>query len=455
MTAAPILPPAGGHVGSHGATVAAGDKVSAAQWSAALAQAGAAAPAPRPDVRFRGVAAGQKTHTLVAAKSASTESSPEHTHGARHADAQPASAGSQGHHRKDDATGGAVAIMNAAVIAAPVADGKTVAARDTAKTDTSRHDAPASPSSGKAMDSGRPEEAPPATTAATMAATNPDTAQGNDGRVGEDRKSDDGVMKPSFPGGGNPVTAETSNAVSILPPAKPVAARVAEFVARPDETASARSAAPPQPVADMKNYDFAAPKKLSGAAGASAPGDAAAQGETKPPAAVPPSTASVADATVPGMGAPEAQPPGPPAPFSAGAPVPATPSALAAAVVAMHKSGDASTILRLDPAGLGALTIHVSIGDGARINVQFTPAVAQTAHIINSNLDDLRQAMTAAGLSLGQSFVSTGGGQTGGGSGDNRQAPQGRQYGETRAEQPDSSAASELNHPAGMVSAYA
>ncbi len=105
------------------------------------------------------------------------------------------------------------------------------------------------------------------------------------------------------------------------------------------------------------------------------------------------------------------------APSPGGAPVPATPSALAAAVVAMQKSGDNSTILSLDPAGLGAMTVHVSIGQGSQVNVQFVPSLPQTAHLLNSNLDDLRQAMTAAGIALGQTSVRSDGGNAGGNGG--------------------------------------
>jgi len=103
-----------------------------------------------------------------------------------------------------------------------------------------------------------------------------------------------------------------------------------------------------------------------------------------------------------------------------GSPVPGVTqvaSGLAAAVVAMQKSGDNSTILSLDPAGLGAMTVHVSTSQGSQVNVQFVSSLPQTAHLLNSNLDDLRQAMTAAGIALGQTSVRSDGGNAGGNGG--------------------------------------
>jgi len=105
-----------------------------------------------------------------------------------------------------------------------------------------------------------------------------------------------------------------------------------------------------------------------------------------------------------------------------GSPVPATPDGLAAAITAMQQSGQTSAVLQLDPAGLGALSVHVALGHNAQINVQFVPAVAQTAQLLSNGMEGLRQAMTASGLTLGQ--VQVGGGQTnGGGGGQGRQSP--------------------------------
>jgi flagellar hook-length control protein FliK len=92
--------------------------------------------------------------------------------------------------------------------------------------------------------------------------------------------------------------------------------------------------------------------------------------------------------------------------------VPATPDGLAAAITAMQQSGQTNAVLQLDPAGLGAVSVHVALGHNAQINVQFVPAVAQTAQLLNNGLDGLRQAMAASGLTLGQ--VQVGGGQTNG-----------------------------------------
>jgi flagellar hook-length control protein FliK len=57
--------------------------------------------------------------------------------------------------------------------------------------------------------------------------------------------------------------------------------------------------------------------------------------------------------------------------------------------------------------------VHVALGHNAQINVQFVPAVAQTAQLLNNGMDGLRQAMAASGLTLGQ--VQVGGGQAQGG----------------------------------------
>lgn len=97
--------------------------------------------------------------------------------------------------------------------------------------------------------------------------------------------------------------------------------------------------------------------------------------------------------------------PGPPAA------IPATATALAASVVAMTQSGQSTTVLHLDPASLGALSVHIALTAGATVNVVFVPSVPQTAQLIHSALPDLHHAMTSAGLSLGEAQV--GGGATG------------------------------------------
>lgn len=107
------------------------------------------------------------------------------------------------------------------------------------------------------------------------------------------------------------------------------------------------------------------------------------------------------------------------APVGRGAPVQAnvaaTPAALAAAITAMHRNGQPSAVLRLDPPDLGALSVHVAVGHDSRINVLFIPAAPQTAQILNQGLDGLRVALAASGFSLGQSDVAgdgRGGGQS-------------------------------------------
>lgn len=104
-------------------------------------------------------------------------------------------------------------------------------------------------------------------------------------------------------------------------------------------------------------------------------------------------------------------------PFPGQAPiVPATATALAASVVAMSQNGQSTSVLRLDPPGLGALSIHIALTANATVNVVFVPSVVQTAQLIHSALPDLHHAMAAAGLSLGEA-------QVGGGTGGNPNAP--------------------------------
>jgi flagellar hook-length control protein FliK len=99
-----------------------------------------------------------------------------------------------------------------------------------------------------------------------------------------------------------------------------------------------------------------------------------------------------------------------------------SPAALAATVTALHQSGQASTLLRLDPPGLGTLAVHVGLGAAGQVNVLFIPAVAQTASFLHAGLDGLRHALGQAGLSLGQAQV---GGQFTGQSG-GHSAPKGK-----------------------------
>jgi flagellar hook-length control protein FliK len=80
----------------------------------------------------------------------------------------------------------------------------------------------------------------------------------------------------------------------------------------------------------------------------------------------------------------------------------------------MHSGGQSRAMLRLDPPGLGTLSIHVGLGHDVatgnpQVNVLMVPAVAQTAQLLNGGIDSLRQALAAAGLSLGQTQIGAGG----------------------------------------------
>lgn len=116
--------------------------------------------------------------------------------------------------------------------------------------------------------------------------------------------------------------------------------------------------------------------------------------------AAPASAAASTAATAPSQASPTA--------------LPITPNSanLAAAITAMHQSGQTTATLRLDPPGLGNLTIHLGLGQENAVNVQFITAVPQTTQIIANHLNDLRQAMESAGIALGNTQI--GGGNAGG-----------------------------------------
>ena len=107
---------------------------------------------------------------------------------------------------------------------------------------------------------------------------------------------------------------------------------------------------------------------------------------------------------------------------------PATPDGMAASIVAMYRSGQSSLVLRLDPPGLGTVSVHVALAGNANVNVLFVPAVPQTAHLLQTGLGDLRQAMAASGLILGQAQIGGGasGGAGGGGAGTSGSNPEPR-----------------------------
>jgi flagellar hook-length control protein FliK len=96
---------------------------------------------------------------------------------------------------------------------------------------------------------------------------------------------------------------------------------------------------------------------------------------------------------------------------------------MAASVIALYRSGRSSLVLRLDPPGLGAVSVHVALGANADVNVLFVPTVVQTGHLLQSGLSDLRQAMANSGLSLGQAQIGGGATSGGGGSGAGSRQP--------------------------------
>jgi flagellar hook-length control protein FliK len=89
----------------------------------------------------------------------------------------------------------------------------------------------------------------------------------------------------------------------------------------------------------------------------------------------------------------------------------------------MVHDGKTSLQLRLDPPELGALSIHLAVGQDAKVNVLLLAAVPQTATAFAAGADDLRQAFAASGLALGQLNV---GGESGAGRGDNRRQNSGQ-----------------------------
>ncbi|OYV41286.1 MAG: hypothetical protein B7Z80_02295 [Rhodospirillales bacterium 20-64-7] len=91
--------------------------------------------------------------------------------------------------------------------------------------------------------------------------------------------------------------------------------------------------------------------------------------------------------------------------------IPASSAGLAAAITAMHQAGENSAVLKLNPPGLGNLSVHVAIGQNALINVMFISAVPQTVQLLHNNLTDLRQALAASGLNLGEANVGADGSQ--------------------------------------------
>jgi len=125
-------------------------------------------------------------------------------------------------------------------------------------------------------------------------------------------------------------------------------------------------------------------------------------------------------------------------------------SALAATVTAMQQVGQSHTVLRLDPPGLGNMSVHLSLGQHGQVNVLFMPDTSAGAQALQSGLGGLGQSMAQAGLTLGQAQVGGQFGQNAQGFGQNAQQWQG---GSTSTPQTANSGAGSGDR--GGVSAYA
>ncbi|WP_205619780.1 flagellar hook-length control protein FliK [Acidocella sp. MX-AZ02] len=122
-------------------------------------------------------------------------------------------------------------------------------------------------------------------------------------------------------------------------------------------------------------------------------------------------------------------------------------TALAATVTALHQAGQSGAVLRLDPPGLGHLSVQVGLGAQGQVNLLFVPSTADAAQALQSALPGLSGAMAQSGLTLGQAQVGGQFAQSGGQSGQHQQrAPQQQ----ASAPQPSSD-----NPPASGLSAYA
>lgn len=81
------------------------------------------------------------------------------------------------------------------------------------------------------------------------------------------------------------------------------------------------------------------------------------------------------------------------------------PSALSATVVALHKSGQNSILLRLDPPNLGHLSIQIKMNPEGSVNVSFIPSSTDAAQTLLASLPQLNIALVQSGLSLGQTEI--------------------------------------------------
>lgn len=108
--------------------------------------------------------------------------------------------------------------------------------------------------------------------------------------------------------------------------------------------------------------------------------------------------------------APAPQPAAAPQPVAAAilgaAPLtPPSAAGLAAAVTAMHQAGQNGALLRLDPPGLGDLSVHVALGQSGQVNVLFIPSSQAASSVLQNNLSGLGSALAQSGLTLGQAQV--------------------------------------------------
>jgi flagellar hook-length control protein FliK len=128
-------------------------------------------------------------------------------------------------------------------------------------------------------------------------------------------------------------------------------------------------------------------------------------------------------------------------------------SALAATVTALHQSGQSGAVLRLDPPGLGNLSVHVGVGQQGQVNVLFVPDSSAGAQALQAGLNGLSQSMAQSGLTLGQAQV---GGQFGQSAGQGGQGGQNAQnWRGTSTSTLQSSPTETVSRDSGGVSAYA
>lgn len=127
-------------------------------------------------------------------------------------------------------------------------------------------------------------------------------------------------------------------------------------------------------------------------------------------------------------------------------------AALAATVTALHQAGQTSTIMRLDPPGLGHLSVQIGMTPQGQVNVLFVPSSADAAHILQGSLPHFNQAMTHSGIALGQSQV---GGQFAQSGGQNGQPGQQNSRGPERQNTPNMAITESPTATISGLSAYA